>query len=759
MTDIYERMEREELLYELRSAQKKIEDYEKIFSKNIQLNECKEILAHYENFDKLIYHISSKIVNIPIQETDEGIRQSLKLLVKYTDTVRSTIYLFNSDYSQIINSYEWSAYDAEAMRSVRPVFNVKQFQFFAKAFSTREIVMLGNLNDLPDDAEGERKFYGETGFRPTIMVPLINDGTLAGILGIYGRKDEIKEWNPQLAKQLHLIGDIIMSAINMKKSENELKTIERKFEEYFDRAFVGNVILDLDGKFINVNQKFADIIGYTKEEVLLIKSIDVIHPDDWNEYTGLINNLVNYKIENTSFDVRIIRKDKKIIYANLAIAAVRNIKDEISNLICVAIDITSETKNRQAIEGIIKSSSSKSGKMFFETMVKELSHVLNSNYAFVGEIKTHNEGYISTLAICDNKEIIDNIEFQIAGSPIQQIFEQGLSSVPSDIQTLYPEDILVKEFDLKCYIAVPLYNSKEEIIGVMGAMFTEECQSTEFAEFVLYLFASRTANELERMKNEEAMELLNMQLNEKNEELSQIIYVTSHDLRSPLVNVKGFSAELNTSLEDILEIIENEPISEDSRNEIDIIRKEEISEYVGFINSSIDKMDSLLSGLLRLSRLGRAAILFDHHDTNVLVSEVLQTFEFQIKENEIDVEIGELPEIYGDKIQLNQVFSNIIDNAIKYSDPERKNKIVVSGEKKLNCVVYKIQDQGIGIQDKDQSRVFEIFHRIAPKDENGIGLGMSLVKKIIERHSGSIWLESVWQKGTSFYVKLPLKRT
>lgn len=758
MNDIFDKMNKEELLYELHSAQKKITDYEKIFSRNIPLNECKKILGKYENFDKLIYSVSSKILSNPINQMEEAVVSALKFIANYTESVRCTVYLFSENFKTIYNAYEWTALDSETMQDKMPKCDISEFKNFTKYIMERKTIVLGNPAQVPEEAVAEKKWFAEMGFRPTIMVPLIYDGALSGILGVYGKRDETKNWDPQLGEQLHLVAEIIMSGINLKKNNDDLKTAERKFGEFFKRANAGNVILNKAGGIVSINPVFARITGYTEEELKKLDKKDLVHPDDWRSAEQLIERIYNGEINEYIKETRLIRKNGTLIWTNFSVAAIKNSKDEITNLICVVTDITDEVRNKQAIEGIIKSSSSKRGKMFFESMVKELAYVLNASYAFVGEIKFYNEKFISTLAICNKREIVDNIEFQVSSSPIKMVFEQGLCSIPCSAREEFPDDIFVRESNIDCYIAVPLYDMKEEIIGVMGVLFEDNCLSTEFAESILYLFATRTANELERMYNEKAMEKLNHQLNEKNEELAQIIYVTSHDLRSPLVNVKGFSTELNNSVHDIKELLEKENLSENCRKEFDMIYDEEINEYVGFISSSVDKMDSLLSGLLRLSRLGRAAVMFDEHDANILLEEVLQTFEFQVKEKNINIIMNELPEIYGDKIQLNQVFSNIIDNAIKYSDPKKDSLIEISGVKTSDGVEIQIKDNGIGIAEKDQPRVFEIFHRIAPKDDNGLGLGMALVKKIMERHSGAIWLTSEWKTGTSFFIKLPCKK-
>ena len=137
-----------------------------------------------------------------------------------------------------------------------------------------------------------------------------------------------------------------------------------------------------------------------------------------------------------------------------------------------------------------------------------------------------------------------------------------------------------------------------------------------------------------------------------------------------------------------------------------------------------------------------------------IISNVIGTFEFQIKEANIKLEIKELPSCYGDEVQINQVFSNLVGNAIKYLDNDRAGIINVSGQKRNGQVEYCIEDNGIGIAKKNQEKIFNIFGRVKPDDNKGEGLGLAIVRKILSRHNGKIWLKSEFEKGSKFYVSL-----
>lgn len=262
--------------------------------------------------------------------------------------------------------------------------------------------------------------------------------------------------------------------------------------------------------------------------------------------------------------------------------------------------------------------------------------------------------------------------------------------------------------------------------------------------------------EKERDEAETARERLLEELAEKNKELEQVVYVTSHDLRSPLVNIQGFSKELDLSLNELSNLLNTDSIPAGVKEKLSLIIEEDIPDSLKFIISSAAKMDSLLSGLLKLSRVGRSAATFSQIDMNNLIKEVQHAFEFQIKEMGAAVTIEDLPDCFGNELQINQVFSNLLNNALKYLDPKRPGVIKISGRKEKDHVIYRVEDNGVGIAKEHQQKVFEIFHRLNPEDTSGEGLGLTIVNKILSRHNGRIWVNSEPGEGSKFFVKLPI---
>lgn len=256
-------------------------------------------------------------------------------------------------------------------------------------------------------------------------------------------------------------------------------------------------------------------------------------------------------------------------------------------------------------------------------------------------------------------------------------------------------------------------------------------------------------------KSQHDLAILNKELNFKNRELEQIVYVTSHDLRSPLLNIQGFSKELKALLKDLNEITDTTDIADDKKQKITEITKVEIPEAVKYIETSSVKMDSLLSGLLKLSRLGRVVLEPKQLDMNALLADVTAAMEFRLKEINTELNIEDLPECWGDEIQINQVFTNLIDNAIKYRDPDRSLKINVEGGIENDYITYTVEDSGVGIEEAHKEIIFDIFHRLDPSKSNGEGLGLTIVRRILQRHNGRITAESEPGKGSRFIIKLP----
>ena len=259
----------------------------------------------------------------------------------------------------------------------------------------------------------------------------------------------------------------------------------------------------------------------------------------------------------------------------------------------------------------------------------------------------------------------------------------------------------------------------------------------------------------ERKKTEERLVQMAQELVEKNKELETVVYVASHDLRSPLVNVHGFSRELAGAYDRVkARLAKSKSKTVDKQELLDLL-EQDVPEALSYIQAGVAKMESLLAGFLRFSRLGRAALAIEPLDMNEMLKSISQAMEFQLKEVGAWLQVEKLPPCLGDAMQINQVFTNLLDNALKFRDARRLCRIHVTGRVEGNYAIYTVEDNGIGIAPEHQAKVFEIFHRLNPSDTVGEGLGLSIAQKILERHNGKIQVESAAGRGSRFIVSLP----
>ncbi|NLG35783.1 MAG: PAS domain-containing protein [Lentisphaerae bacterium] len=242
---------------------------------------------------------------------------------------------------------------------------------------------------------------------------------------------------------------------------------------------------------------------------------------------------------------------------------------------------------------------------------------------------------------------------------------------------------------------------------------------------------------------------------DKSKELEQIVYVASHDLRTPLVNVDGYSRELEYSMEALQSAAEPADASGSALPPEARSILPEMADAVHHIRNSTRQMDILIRGLLNVSRAGRTPLHVGTVDMNALMAEVTTSFEYPLKHIGAELTVSDLPPCRGDSHLLNRVFTNLISNALKYLDSDRPGRIAVSGTVDKRRCVYCVQDNGTGIPPQHQERIFELFQRLDPERSEGEGLGLAIVRQIIGRLDGKVWVESVPGSGSRFFVSLP----
>jgi PAS domain S-box-containing protein len=241
-------------------------------------------------------------------------------------------------------------------------------------------------------------------------------------------------------------------------------------------------------------------------------------------------------------------------------------------------------------------------------------------------------------------------------------------------------------------------------------------------------------------------------LQEANEEVKRFAYIVSHDLRAPLLNIKGFAGELRTACGTIQAALPGAlpHLEPQQREGVARALQEEVPEALRFIDTAVTRMDSLIRALLQLSRLGHRELRFELVPMEALVKESLQTLEHQITQRRAHVTVGPLPHVRADRLAMEQIMGNLLSNAVAYLEPGRPGEISITAERRAAVTVFCVRDNGRGIAAEDIPKVFEPFRRVGRQDVPGEGMGLAYVRTLVRRHGGDIWCCSTPGAGTTF---------
>jgi PAS domain S-box-containing protein len=334
---------------------------------------------------------------------------------------------------------------------------------------------------------------------------------------------------------------------------------------------------------------------------------------------------------------------------------------------------------------------------------------------------------------------------ELVGLPIDRVVLDGPAAESSTLaQVLNAGSVSALE---KTYLArsgkkVPVLFSASIMRGSDGEVHGIVCVAQDIAE---------------RKRNEEKLKAFSEDLQEINEELKSFAYIVSHDLRAPLVNIRGFSEELNRALQEIGPCFEKHlpHLDQADREKVGPLLHKDIPEAISFIGSSVSRMDNLISAILKLSRAGRRTLSLEPVSVQELVGTIVSSLAHQIGSRNISVNAQDLPEVIADKMALEQILGNLLDNAVKYLEPARPGELEVSVERNLGEAIFHVRDNGRGMAKGDIPKAFEIFRRVGRQDVPGEGMGLAYVKALVRLHGGRIWCASEPGKGTTFSFTLP----
>lgn len=453
--------------------------------------------------------------------------------------------------------------------------------------------------------------------------------------------------------------------------------------------------------------------------------------------------------EFVRFDARVVDTVGATHWIDFSLSPFYDERGELIYLVPEAHDITEAKRASTALDNLMSSTGAVYGEAFFRKVVESMGRLLAVKYVLVGRL-TAGASRVRTVAVWAGDAIADNLEYELAATPCDKVLKFGSCVYPRDVQMLFPDDARLPQMGVQAYAGVPVIGIAGEAIGVLVVLHDKPLADTGSLRRLMELFAVRAATEFERVDYEEEIHALNTGLESRvaertealqqvNRELEAFSYSVSHDLRAPLRHIAGFV----------------EMLVEEAGQSLSV----EGRRYLDVISQSANRMGVMIDDLLAFSRAGRSEVRKTRLGLRQLVNESIQQMEGDLVDRQIEWRIGELPEISADRGLISLVLANLIGNAVKYSRTRHPAIIeigVAPTAGQNNELVIFVRDNGIGFDMQYAHKLFGVFQRLHSESEyEGTGIGLANVRRIVERHGGRVWAESVENHGSTFYFTLP----
>lgn len=609
---------------------------------------------------------------------------------------------------------------------------VAQTLYEDRAWQYGDVVVIPNMHMLPDRANAA--LYRQYQFGTTASIGMMREGQLIGRLNAATLAEpdgqgDFRRFNQEEIALLRGMAELAAQAITncqtttrRQEAEQALRQSEERFRKIFEEGPFGMALLDLNQHFMRANPAFCQMLGYEEDELTNLTFLELTHPDDQGRYHHLAEQMTQGKIPFYKIQKRYLKKSGEVVWANLTRSMIRDSNGAPLYSLAMLEDITERKRAEEERD------------RFF---------TLSSDMLFIGSLDGYfrqvNNAWEKTLGYTQ-AELLKTPFFELVHPESMQSAVRELQSLGKDSSTLHYELRLRHRdgsYRWTSWTVTPY--AEEGLIYGIGRDITER----KLAEEAL----RQARDELGQRVRERTAEL-----EAANEEIRSFAYIVSHDLRAPLINLRGFAAELKGAARTIHDHIAPAllHLDEKSRYALGSALQEDIPEALDFINSAVSRMDRLTSAILSLSRLGRRELVLEPIDMNKLVRETLNTLAHQIVQSEAQVTIGDLPEVTADRTAMEQIMGNLLANAVTYLVPGRPGHIDIQGERHEQETVFHVCDNGRGIEAADMPKLFQPFSRLGEPVAPGEGMGLASVQTLVRRHGGRITCESTLGMGTTF---------
>jgi PAS domain S-box-containing protein len=535
-----------------------------------------------------------------------------------------------------------------------------------------------------------------------------------------------------------------------KEMEDALRESESKFRKIYEDGPFGMSLVNRDYKFIMVNRTFCEITGYQESKLKDLTFRDITFPDDIDAGMDRIEQLIKGEIPVVRLEKRYVRKDGQVIWGSITVTANFDKNGKFLYNLSITEDITQRKEADEEIKllnerlhllvvAIQQLSVSISMENIMQTVRSSARKLVNAD----GATFVLRDGGYSFYA--DEDSIM----------PLWKGQRFPLTDCISGWAMINKQSVVIKDIHADDRIPIELYNSTfvrslavtpinhNNPLGAIGAYWAREYSPSEMEIQLLQTLADAAAKAVENVQLIDGLEKRiterTFQLQSVNSELESFSYSVSHDLRAPLRHINGFA--------DILMKQYSDKIPDDALKHLDTIV------------ASAKKMGTLIDDLLSFSRTGRIELKKAEFNMSQVVDDALTQIKPSIRDRKIKWEIASLPVIQGDYNLLSLVWSNLIDNAVKYTRSKKLAIISIGYTEDEDEVTFFIRDNGVGFDMKYSDKLFGVFQRLHSSSQfEGTGIGLANVQRIILRHGGKTRAEAEPEKGATFYFSIPKKK-
>lgn len=501
----------------------------------------------------------------------------------------------------------------------------------------------------------------------------------------------------------------------LRNAAKEIASSEERFRATFEQAAVGIAHVGPDGRYLRINQKICDILGYTAEELLRCKFQDITHPEDVHASTDYVQQLLKGESTTFSTEKRYVRKNGSSIWINLTVALVRTPAGTPDYLVTIVEDISARKYvelEHGRLAALVEGSSEFIATATLDGRVTYINPAGCSMLGLDPALVTR-----KTLPDFVSPAFLAEVESTILPAALRDGFWSGESHLR---HFLTGEDITVHQ---SLFTIQDLHSGAPALL----ANISHDIRDRKQAELAI-----RQLNaELERR-----VKARTAQLEESNRHLDAFAHSASHDLRTPLRAIDGFSQAL---LEDC-----GPALSLPGRG------------HLARIRAAAQRMGQLIDDLLQFSRVTRAEMVKGTVNLSRLAREVLSRWAQFQPARRIEIHIVDGLQAQGDGPLVAIVLENLLGNAWKYSAKNPHARIEFAAEQRANQTVFYVRDNGAGFDMKYAGKLFGVFQRLhRTEDFEGTGVGLATVANIINRHGGQVWADSAPNQGATFYFTLP----